>query len=347
MFQNQCSCLPKSGKIDIVALDSLLESYENSIQLKASLSLIPSKTGRSYTRASSASNSKLNSTRSKSKFSIDSPQESPRSRTRRECCYQMRCEEADLDVVLVESHDNMRIRRDNNFEGQMTQSQIDYKAALLKIHEGNTALIAAMKQQFFAINDFGMSIGRGCLGELKSHSDRNTSASSENDQVPPDIQLLTIESNQTMPSALESPRMEEIKSMISIARTASTAIDATFHNQEDKNEEIEDKISKQESYGTEMLGSLLGVDINAIRGVVSDRLCSKGSPRSPGSYVSTAFFDDRMCSRDSFVTKGSTSTDESESCPSFDDSTEVRSKHSLSFTNSMLEFNGVSKSAKR
>ena len=310
--------MPKSGKIDIVALDSLLQSYENSIQLKASLSLNPSKTGRSYTGAS-ASNSQLNSPRSK------------------------RHEEADLDVVLVESHDNMRIRRDHTFEGQMTQSQIDSKAALLQIHEGNKALIAAMKQKFFAINDFGMSIGRECLGELKSHSDRNTSASSENDKVPPDIQLLTIESNQTMPSALESPRMEEIKSFISIAKTASTETDVTFHNQENKNdEEIDEKISKQESYGTEMLGSLLGVDINAIRGALSDRLCSKGSPRSPGSYVSTAFFDDRICSKDSFVTKGSTSTDESESSPSFDDSTEARSRHSLSFTNSMLESLGAS-----
>jgi len=300
--------LPKSGKIDIVALDSLLQSYENSILSKGSLSFNPSKISTSNTGAS-ASISQLNSTRSK------------------------RHKEADLDCVLVESHDDMSIRRGHNFEDQTTQSQIDAKAAFLKIHEGNKALLAAMKQKFFSINDFGMSIGRKCLGELKSQ------ALSENDEVLPDIQLLTIESNQTMPSALESPRMEEIvKPILSIAKTASTETDFTFESK--NNEGIEEKISKEDSYGTEMLGSLLGVDVNAIRSVLSDRLmCNKGSRTPDDSYESTVFFDDRIFSKDSYGTKGSTSTDGPESCPSFDESTEEsRSRHSLSFTYSMLEY---------
>ena len=313
--------MPKSGKIDIKSLDSLLGDRLSS---EKSFSRLDSKTGRCDTGAN-----------------VTTPhRESYRH--------------ADLyDALASRDTTRMRINRNTTFEetSQTSLLEMDTASALLQINEGNKelfaaqeegnkAFFAALKERFLAVNNFGMSVGRQCLGGLNSQctdrfDSRNAAALRDLDVVPSDILLMSMKSNLTMPSALGSPRMDET----SRSKASSIAIDLTSENnnrgRSKKNKSGNGKvIVKQKSFGSEILGSLLGVDVAEIRGALNERLRRRKSLKSPESNESPqSFFDNLMCSKDSSVTRASSTFDSS--CASYS-SVDV-SKNSLSFTSSIYD----------
>jgi hypothetical protein len=262
----------------------------------------------------------------------------------------------DLNDVLA-SQDTMHINRNRRTFKETSQTsllEMDAASALLHTHKNNNFLLAQnrnevlfarLKEMSLAGINFGMNVGRQCLGELTSQCTGSFEIGDATclrnlDTIPLDIELMS-QTNSTMPSAMDSPRMDEAKPILPRSKPSSIATEITSDDEtsceskinEESGKGKEKTIIELESFGTDMLGSLLGVDVAEIRGALNDRLMCGKNALSPGSTETPqAFFGDLICSKDSYLTR--TTTFESSSS---DDSSKDSSKKSFSCASSQLD----------
>lgn len=294
----KCSCLPKSGKIDIVHLESLLTqktlSYDNSILLQTSSTT-------TWPKNITTTHTNDNALRDL------------------ETAY-------DLNDVLVETQDSMMIQRKRTFDKPSSthQSSLDSNTYFSnQSHDIET--VGAMRRKFLALNNFGRLLGNQCMARFTSRcfndNANSDTAVKSNEEIPTDVQI-SIKANTSSFSDFALQKKQPIvSSPVSLRKRDSSADDET-RKQESQNSMI---IPKQESFGTEFFANVLGIDINELKNVMSDRLtCINSQSKSSRNL----FLRDTM---KSLLTESSSyDTDSTASSSDFDQYSSYSSHTSVS-----------------
>jgi hypothetical protein len=193
----------------------------------------------------------------------------------------------DLDDVLVETQDSMMIQRKRTFDEKPSsthQSSLDSNTYFSnQTHDKET--MGAMRRKFLVLNNVGRLLGNQCLARFTSrcfndNANRDTAVTS-NEKIPTDVQISIKANTSSFSDFALHEHQPIVPSPVSLRKRYSSADDET-RKQESQNSMI---IPKQESFGTEFFANVLGIDINELKNVMSDRLTcinsqSKGSRNS-------------------------------------------------------------------
>lgn len=260
----KCSCIPKSGMIDIVHLESLLSqktnSRDNSILLQnssfvtlPSISTTPKFDGYTYQHL-------------QNHYGLD-------------------------DVLMVGTNDSMTIRRKMPFDDRSAASASHrsslYSDMQFSYGTQEKASTYSKRNNVFEIKNYlGRLLGPQCMGRLTSRCIYE--ASKENTK--------TVNTNNLVPSAVRYDVVTKESVVSELASPEHLTVAVTSSSMENDDRSIDDNtmysdreqmtIPKQESFGTEFFANVLGIDIKELKQVWSDRLiCNKAQDIKPsGSF---------------------------------------------------------------
>lgn len=296
----KCSCLPKSGKIDIVHLESLLTqktvSYDNSVLLNtSSITTWP--------------------------MNISIANMDDNAFGDQKASY-------DLDDVLVETQDSMRIHRKKTFEEKQSSSrQISLDSSThFSYHSNEREIIDAKKRKSSVLNNFGSILENQCIGKMtdRCFQDNSFRYTKSSEEIPSAVRF-SMKRNPPNCSELPLPKDQSIfsSSVAPRKRDPSTGDESRMQGSQ-----ISMTIPKQESFGTEFFANVLGIDINELKNVMSDRLvCSNSQTKSSKGLFS------RERIKSLFTDESSTSTydtDSTESSSGSETSSSYSSETSIS-----------------
>jgi hypothetical protein len=227
----------------------------------------------------------------------------------------------------VETQDSMRIKRTTTFEENLSstnQSSLD-SSAKFSYQTKNKEIAGATKRTFFPFHNLGRLLGSQCIGRYTSrcfYDNANSGRALTSEEIPIALQF-SIKSNLSSFSEIPLSKNQPIVAPTVPLQKRDSSTDVETRKQESQNSMT---IPKQESFGTEFFANVLGIDINELKTVMSDRLnCSYSQTRTSRGL----FSKDTM---KSLLTESSTyETDSTESSSDFEQYSSYSSQTSDSY----------------